>query len=209
MPPVNPAPKLSPIGAQDHHRPAGHVFAAVRAAALHHRLGAGVAHGEALARLPGGEQRAGGRAIQHGVADDGVLVGCAAWRTAPGAPRWSRPTAPCRHSRWRRRTLPASAPAPRTRRATGRPSRAAAPSHGPAASPPCRTRRVICDENFVPIARCVLRIVYCKLHLLAVARRTPRHRRSSARPASPAPRCGPPACSSARAAPDRPAPASG
>ena len=37
-------------------------------------VGAGVAHGEALAGLAGGEQLAGGRAIEAGVADDGVVV---------------------------------------------------------------------------------------------------------------------------------------
>src|SRR3546814_13353354 len=53
---------------------AGHVFAAVRAAALDHRDGARVADGEALPGLARGEQLAGRRAVENGVADDRVLV---------------------------------------------------------------------------------------------------------------------------------------
>ena len=62
-------------GSQQHRRAAGHIFAAVGAAALHDGDGPRVAHREAFARLPGGEQLAGGRAIEHRVADDGVPIG--------------------------------------------------------------------------------------------------------------------------------------
>jgi hypothetical protein len=37
MPPVKPAPKLSPTAPEDHDRAAGHVLAAIGAAALDHR----------------------------------------------------------------------------------------------------------------------------------------------------------------------------
>src|SRR6185437_15417670 len=50
--------------AQDDDGAAGHVLAAVGAAALDHGTRAGIAHGEALARLARGEQRAGGRAVE-------------------------------------------------------------------------------------------------------------------------------------------------
>ena len=53
---------------------AGHVFAAVIARALDHRDGAGVAHGEALARDAAEIGLARDRAVHHRVADDdGVL----------------------------------------------------------------------------------------------------------------------------------------
>ena len=58
---------------QDHRGAAGHVLAAVGAAALDHGEGVGIAHAEALAGLAGGEQAAGGRAVEHRVADNGVL----------------------------------------------------------------------------------------------------------------------------------------
>ena len=60
--------------AQDDRLAAGHVFAAVRAAALDDGDGAGIAHAEPLARLPGGEQFARRGAVEDGVADDRVLV---------------------------------------------------------------------------------------------------------------------------------------
>ncbi len=46
-----------------------------------------------------------GRAVEHGVADDHVLLGDEVRAPCPraGAPRGRRPTAPCRRSRWRRR----------------------------------------------------------------------------------------------------------
>jgi hypothetical protein len=58
---------------EDHRRAAGHVLAAVGAAAFDHRR-ARVAHGEALAGLARREQLAGGGAIEHGVADDRVVL---------------------------------------------------------------------------------------------------------------------------------------
>ncbi len=44
--------------AEDHGSAAGHVFAAIGAAALNHDVRAGIAHGEALAGLAGGEEPA-------------------------------------------------------------------------------------------------------------------------------------------------------
>ncbi len=68
-----------PAGLSQHHDgAAGHVFAAVIAGALHHRGDARVAHAEALAGDAGEEGLAGDAAVEHGVADDDVLVGPAA-----------------------------------------------------------------------------------------------------------------------------------
>ena len=67
-------PEVVADGAEDDGDTAGHVLAAVRPTALDHRVGAGIAHGEALARLAGGEQLARRGAVKHRVADDGVLV---------------------------------------------------------------------------------------------------------------------------------------
>src|SRR3546814_6048118 len=71
-------------GAEDHRGAAGHIFAAVRAASLDDDLGARVAHRKALARLARREQRARGRAIKDGVADDAVVL--AAQRARHGGP---------------------------------------------------------------------------------------------------------------------------
>src|SRR3546814_17692729 len=51
-------------GPQDHRGAAGHIFAAIGAAALDDDIRARVAHREALARLTRGEQRARRRAIE-------------------------------------------------------------------------------------------------------------------------------------------------
>ena len=53
---------------------AGHVFAAVVAHALDHGDGAGIAHGEALARLTADVGLAAGRAVERHIAHDDVLV---------------------------------------------------------------------------------------------------------------------------------------
>ena len=55
--------------------PAGHVLAAVVADALDDRVGARVAHGEALAGEAVEERAALGGAVEHGVADEHVLLG--------------------------------------------------------------------------------------------------------------------------------------
>ena len=65
--------EVAPGLAQHHHHAAGHVFAAVVAAALDHRDRAGVAHREALAGDALEIRLAGDRAVQHRVADDDVL----------------------------------------------------------------------------------------------------------------------------------------
>ena len=75
MPPVMPAAKLRAGFAEHHHRAVGHVLAAVVADAFHHRGGAGVADGEALAGHAVEEGLAAGGAVQHDVADDDVLFG--------------------------------------------------------------------------------------------------------------------------------------
>mmetsp|Transcript_7112 Transcript_7112/g.11612 ORF Transcript_7112/g.11612 Transcript_7112/m.11612 type:complete len:430 (+) Transcript_7112:1278-2567(+) len=59
--------------AQDHGHAAGHVFTAVRPTALNDNLGSRVAHGEAFTRPPRSKEIAIGRAVQNGVADNGVL----------------------------------------------------------------------------------------------------------------------------------------
>ena len=64
---------------------------------------AGVAHGEALAGEPAEERPPGGGAVQHGVADDHVLLGAEPRAAPAGAPTPRRPTGPCRCSRWSRR----------------------------------------------------------------------------------------------------------
>ena len=60
-------------GAEQDGDAAGHVLAAVVAAALDHGDRTGVADGEALAGAAGGEELAGGGAVEAGVADDGVV----------------------------------------------------------------------------------------------------------------------------------------
>ena len=70
--------KVAPGLAQHRHGAAGHVFAAVVAGALDHRGGARQAHRKALAGHAAEEGLAGGGAVHHGVADDGVADGVAA-----------------------------------------------------------------------------------------------------------------------------------
>src|SRR5262245_33095183 len=63
-------------GAADHHHAAArHVLAAVVAHALHHRGGAAVTHGEALAGDPAEVGLAAGGPVEHHVADEDVLLG--------------------------------------------------------------------------------------------------------------------------------------
>ncbi len=62
--------EIAPGHAQHHHDAAGHVFAAMVAGAFDHGDGAGIAHGETLARDAAEIAFALGRAVQHGVADD-------------------------------------------------------------------------------------------------------------------------------------------
>src|SRR5579883_1872190 len=61
---------------EDDYHALGHVLAAVVAHAFDDGQRAAVAHREALAGSPGHEELAARRAVQHGVADDGVLVAC-------------------------------------------------------------------------------------------------------------------------------------
>ena len=67
--------EVAPGRAQDDDAPAGHVLAAVVADALDDRVRAGVAHGEALAGQPAEEGAPARGAVEHGVADDDVLLG--------------------------------------------------------------------------------------------------------------------------------------
>ena len=57
------------------HAATGHVLAAVVADALDDSRSPGVADGEALAGETAEERATGGRAVEHGVADDHVLLG--------------------------------------------------------------------------------------------------------------------------------------
>ena len=59
--------------AQNHHRAAGHVLAAVVANALHNGGGTAVAHGEALTGHAGNERLTAGSTVQGHVAGDNVL----------------------------------------------------------------------------------------------------------------------------------------
>ena len=70
-----PAAKLRPVAAEHDDAAAGHVLAAVVADALDDGERARVAHREALAREPAEERAARRRAVEHGVADDHVLLG--------------------------------------------------------------------------------------------------------------------------------------
>ncbi len=53
---------------------AGHVFTAIGAAAFDDGQSPGIADSKTLARLAGGKQLSGGGTIEHGIADDGVLI---------------------------------------------------------------------------------------------------------------------------------------
>ena len=87
-----PAAKLRPVGPEHDHPAAGHVLAAVVADALHDRPRARVAHGEALTRQAAEERPPGGGPVQHGVADDHVLLGLEVLAHAlPGADREHAP----------------------------------------------------------------------------------------------------------------------
>ena len=161
MPPVMPAPKFTPTAPRITAVPPVMYSQPFEPHALDHRVGAGVAHGEALAGPARGEQLARGGAVEDGVADDGVVLGHQRARDGRPAPRWCRPTGPCRHSRWRRRTLRASC------RCTAK-----APSDWPAVprsrtvtvsgcSPAMPYLRVIMAASRVPTARWVFRTLYC------------------------------------------------
>ncbi len=82
-------------------------------------------------------------------------------RKAPAGPRWWRRRAPCRRSRWHRRSTssfsPRTAKAPRDWPAVPR-SRTV---RCPGCSPAMPNFRVILLLILVPMARCVLRMLYC------------------------------------------------
>jgi hypothetical protein len=121
MPPVMPAPKLAPICRGSPPRRRSCIRSRSSRSPRPPPWRPSCAR-EAFARAARGEQIAVGRAVEHGVADDRVLFRDQRAEPAAAARRWCRPTGPCRHSRWHRPTPPASAPAPRRRPATGRPS---------------------------------------------------------------------------------------
>src|SRR5262249_35200377 len=77
-PAAHPRGEVAPGAAEDERHAAGHVLAAVIAAALDDRGGAAVPDAEALARASGEEGLPGGRAAEDRVADDDVLVGAEA-----------------------------------------------------------------------------------------------------------------------------------
>src|SRR5690606_33836304 len=61
-------------GSEDDHEATGHVLAAVIADTFDDRDRAGIAHAEAFARASSCEQVAAGGAVEHGVADDGLVL---------------------------------------------------------------------------------------------------------------------------------------
>src|SRR5207253_8156946 len=67
--------EIAPGRTEDHHAPAGHVFAAVIADSFDHRVDAGVAHAEPFAGDAADVRLAAGRAVKGDVADDDVLLG--------------------------------------------------------------------------------------------------------------------------------------
>src|SRR2546423_3757243 len=69
-----PAAKLRPTGPSTNHA-ARHVLAAVGPGPLDHRDRAGVAHREPVSRAAGREQLAARGAVQHGVAQQDLLIG--------------------------------------------------------------------------------------------------------------------------------------
>ena len=84
-----PAAKLRPVGPEDDDPAARHVLAAVVADALDDGGSAGVPDGEPLARDAAEERAPGRRAVEHGVADDHVLLGRE--RGVGGRPHRDRP----------------------------------------------------------------------------------------------------------------------
>ena len=94
IPPLMPAAKLRPVGPSTTHVPAGHVLAAVVADALDDRVGAGVAHREALARQPAEERAARRRAVERRVARDHVLVGARPRASVSGRTAITPPDSP-------------------------------------------------------------------------------------------------------------------
>jgi hypothetical protein len=70
-----PCPEVASGRAEHHRDTAGHVLAAVVAATLHDDARARVTDGQALTRTPRSEEAAAGRAVEHGIPDDGVLGG--------------------------------------------------------------------------------------------------------------------------------------
>ena len=74
-PPLMPAAKLRPVGADDDGDAAGHVLAAVVARPLDDGVGAAVADAEPLAGPAAEEGPAAGRAVERDVADQDVVLG--------------------------------------------------------------------------------------------------------------------------------------
>ena len=144
MPPLIPAAKLRPVAAEHDDAAAGHVLAAVVADALDDGVRAGVAHGEALARQAAEERPAGGGAVQHGVADDHVLLGAESAPSRAGAPttiaaRQALAGVVVGLAAQRER----HARAPARRRSSGRPSPMNATSIVPSGRPSAPWRRAI------------------------------------------------------------------
>ena len=102
--------EVAPGRAEHDDAAAGHVLAAVVADALDDGAGARVAHREALAREAAEERPAGGRAVEHGVADDRRSPRRRSRRRRAAGRRACRRRGPCRCSRWRRRRASSSTP---------------------------------------------------------------------------------------------------
>ena len=147
--------EIAPALAQHHHHAARHVFAAVVAHAFHHRRRARIAHREPFARHAVEERLAAGRAVQHHVADQDILLRRERRLARRIHDQLVRPRAPCPRSRWRRLPVPASRPWPGTRRSSARRcprtgsesyrpatlrSRTCARSRRSASRPPCDAR---------------------------------------------------------------------
>src|SRR6267154_1493125 len=78
--------EVAPHRSEYDHHAARHVLAAVRAGSLDHRDRAGVAHREPVSRAAGREQLASGGAVQHGVAQQDLLIGDARVHALPERP---------------------------------------------------------------------------------------------------------------------------
>ena len=123
-PPVMPAPKFAPTGPRTtttppvmYSQPCGPMPSTTASAPLL----------RTAKRMPGPADEvepAAGRAVQAGVAGDRLAGRRRPAGPARGRRRASRPTGPCRRSRWPGRRAAARRPGRRTRRTTGRPRRA-------------------------------------------------------------------------------------
>ena len=197
MPPVMPAPKLSPTRPRITAVPPVMYSQPLEPQPSTTTLGAGVAHGEALAGLAGREQLARGRAVEDGVADDGVVLAVERGGRQLAARRWCRRQALADivvgvAEHFQLHALHREG----AERLAGR----AAQAHGQVAglqARSCRTRAVMCAESARADGAVGVAHVVVQLHLLAALEQRLRIVAPSGRRACRAPRCGLRACSSA------------